>query len=90
MRIGALGMTVLPPAALVMLNDDPAVTSLAPLRYVRSVSAPLSPAHARRFHDDTIGHLPTEVIGKILKVGQFRHHDRDRATEAGGTCRLLA
>ena len=42
---------MLPPAALVMLTDDPAVTSLEPLRYVRSVSAPLSPAHARRFHE---------------------------------------
>jgi len=43
--------SVLPPAALVMLLQDPAVTTLAPLRYVRSVSAPLSPSHARRFHD---------------------------------------
>lgn len=43
--------SVLPPTALVMLTEDPAVTSLAPLRYVRCVSAPLSPAHARRFHE---------------------------------------
>ncbi len=43
--------SVLPPAALVMLMEDPAVTSLAPLRYIRSVSAALSPAHARRFHE---------------------------------------
>jgi long-chain acyl-CoA synthetase len=43
--------SVLPPAALVMLTDDEAVTTLEPLRYVRSVSAPLSPAHARRFHE---------------------------------------
>ncbi|MDQ1520777.1 MAG: long-chain acyl-CoA synthetase, partial [Actinomycetota bacterium] len=43
--------SVLPPAALVMLMSDPGVRSLAPLRYVRSVSAPLSPAHARRFHE---------------------------------------
>jgi acyl-CoA synthetase (AMP-forming)/AMP-acid ligase II len=43
--------SVLPPAALVMLTDDPAVESLEPLRYVRSVSAPLSPVHARRFHE---------------------------------------
>ena len=35
--------SVLPPAALVMLLQDPAVTTLEPLRYVRSVSAPLSP-----------------------------------------------
>ncbi len=43
--------SVLPPAAIVMLCNDPAIESLAPLRYVRSVSAPLSPAYARRFHD---------------------------------------
>ncbi len=43
--------SVLPPAALVMLLQDPAVTTLEPLRYVRSVSAPLSPSYARAFHD---------------------------------------
>jgi acyl-CoA synthetase (AMP-forming)/AMP-acid ligase II len=43
--------SVLPPAALVMLTNDASVASLAPLRYVRSVSAPLSPVHARAFHD---------------------------------------
>jgi long-chain acyl-CoA synthetase len=41
--------TVLPPAAIAMLCDDPAVTDLAPLRYVRSITAPLSPIQARRF-----------------------------------------
>ena len=43
--------TVLPPAAMTMLADDPAVTDLGPLRYVRSITAPLSPLAARRFHD---------------------------------------
>ena len=43
--------TVLPPAAMVMLADDPAVTDLSPLRYVRSITAPLSPLAARRFAD---------------------------------------
>ena len=43
--------SVLPPAALVMLLQDSAVETLDPLRYVRSVSAPLSPAQARRFHE---------------------------------------
>lgn len=42
--------TVLPPAMLSMLADDPAVTDLAPLRMVRSITAPLSPEVARRFH----------------------------------------
>jgi acyl-CoA synthetase (AMP-forming)/AMP-acid ligase II len=41
--------TVLPPAALSMLTDDPAVTDLGPLRYVRSITAPLSPRQAQRF-----------------------------------------
>jgi len=41
--------TVLPPAAITMLNDDPNVTSLGPLRYVRSITAPLTPLQARRF-----------------------------------------
>jgi long-chain acyl-CoA synthetase len=43
--------TVLPPAAMVMLTEDPAVTDLAPLRFVRSITAPLSPLAARRFAD---------------------------------------
>ena len=41
--------TVLPPAAIAMLSDDSAVTDLAPLKYVRSITAPLSPLQARRF-----------------------------------------
>jgi long-chain acyl-CoA synthetase len=43
--------TVLPPAAMVMLADDPHATDLTPLRYVRSITAPLSPLAARRFSD---------------------------------------
>ena len=43
--------TVLPPAAMVMLAGDPDVTDLTPLRYVRSITAPLSPLAARRFTD---------------------------------------
>lgn len=46
-----LRSTVLPPAAMTMLADDESITSLAPLRYVRSISAPLSPRQARRFRD---------------------------------------
>ena len=43
--------TVLPPAMLTMLADDPLVTDLSPLRMVRSITAPLSPAVARKFHE---------------------------------------
>jgi len=42
---------VLPPAALVMLADDERVDSLKPLKYVRSITAALSPLQARRFRD---------------------------------------
>jgi long-chain acyl-CoA synthetase len=42
---------VLPPAAMTMLLDDDQVTSLEPLRFVRSITAPLPPAMARRFRD---------------------------------------
>src|SRR5262249_37066092 len=41
--------TVLPPAAMAMLSDAVDVRDLAPLRYVRSITAPLSPLQARRF-----------------------------------------
>jgi acyl-CoA synthetase (AMP-forming)/AMP-acid ligase II len=41
--------TVLPPAALVMLADDAEIIDLSPLRYLRSITAPLSPLTARRF-----------------------------------------
>jgi acyl-CoA synthetase (AMP-forming)/AMP-acid ligase II/alkylation response protein AidB-like acyl-CoA dehydrogenase len=41
--------TVLPPAAITMLTDDGAIEDLAPLRFVRSITAPLSPREARRF-----------------------------------------
>jgi acyl-CoA synthetase (AMP-forming)/AMP-acid ligase II len=43
--------TVLPPAAMTALVDDPAIADLAPLRMVRSITAPLSPLQARRFKD---------------------------------------
>ncbi|WP_051684243.1 class I adenylate-forming enzyme family protein [Blastococcus sp. URHD0036] len=41
---------VLPPAAIAMLNASD-VESLAPLRYVRSITAPLSPTQARLFRE---------------------------------------
>jgi long-chain acyl-CoA synthetase len=41
--------TVLPPAAMVSLSDADDVTDLRPLRYVRSITAPLSPLQGRRF-----------------------------------------
>lgn len=46
-----LRSTVLPPAALTMVLHDERVSDLAPLRIVRSITAPLSPVHAARFRD---------------------------------------
>ncbi len=45
----AIRSTVLPPAAIAMLSDDSAIDDLSPLRFVRSITAPLSPLQARRF-----------------------------------------
>jgi acyl-coenzyme A synthetase/AMP-(fatty) acid ligase len=45
----AIRSTVLPPAAITMLADDDTIVDLAPLRFVRSITAPLSPLQARRF-----------------------------------------
>ena len=42
--------TVLPPAAMAALTDSD-VSDLTPLKYVRSITAPLSPLQARRFAD---------------------------------------
>ena len=47
----AIRSTVLPPGAISMLNDDPSLGDLEPLRYVRSITAPLSPLEARRFSE---------------------------------------
>jgi long-chain acyl-CoA synthetase len=42
--------TVLPPAAMSLLTDSE-VTDLSPLKYVRSITAPLSALQARRFRE---------------------------------------
>ncbi|SEF57317.1 Acyl-CoA synthetase (AMP-forming)/AMP-acid ligase II [Thermomonospora echinospora] len=42
---------ILAPAMMNMLAEDPRITDLAPLRLVRSITAPLTPAQARRFRD---------------------------------------
>jgi acyl-CoA synthetase (AMP-forming)/AMP-acid ligase II len=63
--------TVLPPAAMTMLADDPDVDELTPLRFVRSITAPLSPLQARRFHDKfrvqvLNSYGQTEIGGEIV------------------------
>jgi len=47
----AIRSTVLPPAAIAMLNADESVTDLRPLKYVRSITAPLPPDEARRLSE---------------------------------------
>jgi long-chain acyl-CoA synthetase len=43
--------TVLPPAAIAMLTSDSGIGDLSPLKYVRSITAPLSSLVARAFFD---------------------------------------
>lgn len=42
--------SVLAPAMITMLNDDPAIDNLKPLRFVRSITAPLRREQAERFY----------------------------------------
>jgi long-chain acyl-CoA synthetase len=63
--------TVLPPAAMTMILDAPGVSDLSPLRYVRSISAPLSSMQARRFRDRfgisvLNGYGQTEIGGEVI------------------------
>lgn len=63
--------TVLPPAAMTMLTNDAAIADLTPLRFVRSITAPLSPLEARRFHDKfgiaiLNSYGQTEIGGEII------------------------
>ena len=69
-----------------MLCDDADIVDLAPLRYVRSITAPLSPLQARRFRDrfgiavlNCYGQ--TEIGGEIvgLERGRLAPVGRDQA-----------
>ncbi|HTR70740.1 MAG TPA: class I adenylate-forming enzyme family protein [Mycobacteriales bacterium] len=62
---------VLAPAMMAMLVDEPTVTDLAPLRMVRSITAPLTPGQARAFSAKfAIGILncygQTELGGEVV------------------------
>ena len=76
-----IASTVIPPAAITMLNDEPGIESLDPLKIVRSITAPLSPLQARRFHQRfgvmvLNGYGQTEVGGEIVgwTARDFREH----------------
>jgi acyl-CoA synthetase (AMP-forming)/AMP-acid ligase II len=82
--------SVLPPAALVMLMNDPHIDTLAPLRYVRCVSAPLSPAHARRFHERfgiavLNGYGQTELGGEAIgwSAADWKEHGTTKLGAVG-------
>jgi len=63
--------TVLAPAMMSMLLTDPRIEDLKPLRMVRSVTAPLVPDQARRFHqrfgvDVLNSYGQTELGGEVV------------------------
>ncbi|WP_067889563.1 class I adenylate-forming enzyme family protein [Nocardia vaccinii] len=64
-----LRSTVLPPAALTMILQEEKVRDLTPLRIVRSITAPLSPVHARRFQE-TFGALVLNSYGQTELGGE--------------------
>ena len=75
---------------MTMLVDDPAVTDLAPLRFVRSITAPLSPLPARRFKErfgiavlNSYGQ--TEIGGEIVgwNAADSRRHGDDKLGSVG-------
>ena len=76
-----IASTVIPPAAITMLNDEAGIESLDPLKIVRSITAPLSPLQARRFYERfgvmvLNGYGQTEVGGEIVgwTARDFREH----------------
>jgi long-chain acyl-CoA synthetase len=81
--------TVLPPAAMTMLADDGAVIDLSPLRYVRSITAPLSPLSARRFHDKfgvtVLNGYGQAEIGEV--IGWTAAHAREHPEKLGAVGR---
>ena len=82
--------TVLPPAAMSMLSDDESITSLAPLKYVRSITAALSPLQARRFRDRFGLYVlncygQTEIGGEIVgwSAADAKEHSDDKLGAVG-------
>jgi long-chain acyl-CoA synthetase len=82
--------TVLPPAAMTMLVDDETIEDLAPLRFVRGISSPLSPLQARRFKDrfgiavlNSYGQ--TEIGGEIVgwNAADSREHGETKLGSVG-------
>lgn len=79
-----LRSTVLPPAALTMVLHDDSVTDLAPLKIVRSITAPLSPVQAARFRDK-FGVLVLNSYGQTELGGEVVGWSAADAREWGET-----
>lgn len=89
----AIRSTVLPPAAMLSLldaNERAEITGLAPLRMVRSITAPLSPHIARRFKErfDVLvlnSYGQTELGGEIIgwSATDAREHGDDKLGSVG-------
>jgi acyl-CoA synthetase (AMP-forming)/AMP-acid ligase II len=82
--------TVLAPAMITALCDSDAIDSIEPLHIVRSITAPLSPATARRFHDRFGGLVlnsygQTELGGEVVgwTVDDIREFGTDKLGAAG-------
>jgi hypothetical protein len=87
--------TVLQPAAIAMLNQDPDIEDLSPLRFVRSITAPLSPLQARRFKDrfgvfvlNSWGQAEMGNVIRWIDTGDQGHRDRDQV--GGGSPTIVA
>lgn len=79
-----LRSTVLPPAALTMVLHDESVDDLSPLKIVRSITAPLAPAQARRFRDK-FGVLVLNSYGQTELGGEVVGWSAADAREWGET-----
>ena len=82
--------TVLPPAAMTALADDNSIGDVSPLRFVRSITAPLSPLQARRFSErfgvavlNSYGQ--TELGGEIIgwNASDVREHGETKLGAVG-------
>jgi long-chain acyl-CoA synthetase len=82
--------SILAPAMMTMLVADARVTNLAPLRSVRSVTAPLTPVQARAFRDRFgvavgISYGQTELGGEVVgwTAADIREHGEDKLGSVG-------
>jgi long-chain acyl-CoA synthetase len=89
-RRHAIRSTVLAPAMMAMLTEDPRVDKLAPLTMVRSVTAPLTPHQARAFKAKFgVGIMncygQTELGGEVVgwTAEDMREHGDDKLGSVG-------